>query len=95
MKDTGILNKVMHDAMKAPIPIPYPRVRHNQPLTFGQLGITMIILAAGLFIAFMVFVGEFCTKRRARSDPEQKEQRTVGVVREQGHQEIIFPGGTL
>ena len=58
LKDTGILSKLKDDVMNPPTPIPLPKVRHNQPLILKQLGITMIILALGLFIASLVFVGE-------------------------------------
>ena len=58
LKDTGILSKLKDDVMNPPTPIPLPKVRHNQPLILKQLGITMIILALGLFIATLVFVGE-------------------------------------
>ena len=73
LKDTGILNKLKYDVMNPPIPIPDPVVRDKKPLILRQLGITMIIIAAGLFIALMVFFGEFCKKRRIERVPQQKE----------------------
>ena len=50
--------------MKQPVPIPLAKVRLNQPLILRQLGIILIILAAGLSIAFAVFLGELLTNRR-------------------------------
>ena len=60
LKDTGILDKLKHDVMNPPIPIPDPRVRYREPLILRQLGIVMIILVAGLIVALIVFAGEFC-----------------------------------
>ena len=64
LRDTGILNKLKYDVMNPPMPIPPPKVRHNQPLILGQLGITMIIIAVGLFIAILVFLGEIWLNRK-------------------------------
>ena len=64
LKDTGILKKLKDDVMNPPMPILRPKVRHNQPLILRQLGITMIILVVGLFIAILAFVGELCSNRR-------------------------------
>ena len=64
LKDTGMLSKLKNDVMKPPIAIPLPKVRQNQPLIMKQLGITIIILATGLFIAFLVFLKEIWTNRK-------------------------------
>ena len=74
LKDTGILNKLKYDAMNPPVPIPDPVVRDKKPLILRQLGITMIMIAVGLFIALMVFIGEFCKKRRPGCLPESKQR---------------------
>ena len=63
LKDTGILSKLKDDVMNPPTPIPLPKVRHNQPLILRQLGITMIILALGLFIATLVFLREITASK--------------------------------
>ena len=79
LKDTGILNKLKYDVMNPPIPIPIPRVRDKEPLILRQLGITMIILAVGLFIALTVFIGELCMKRRTKQK-QQSELSERNVV---------------
>ena len=58
LRDTGILEKVKYDVMNPPHQIPDPRVRHNQPLNLGQLGIIMIIMVVGAFISIIVFLVE-------------------------------------
>ena len=68
LRDTGILNKLKYDVMNPPMPIPPPNVRHNQPLILGQLGITMISIAVGLFIAILVFLGELWLKRKNKME---------------------------
>ena len=66
LKDTGILNKLKDDVINRPMPIPLPKLRHNQPLILRQLGITMIILAIGLFISLLAFLGEFWINKKKR-----------------------------
>ena len=67
LKDMGILRKLKDDVMSPPLPIPHLKVRLNQPLILRQLGITFIILAAGLSLAFVIFLGELWTKRKKAS----------------------------
>ena len=64
LKDTGLLTKLKNDAINLPKAIPLPRVRHNQPHILRQLGVTVIILAIGLFIAILAFLGEFWSNRK-------------------------------
>ena len=63
LKDMGILSKLKDDVMSPPLPIPQPKVRHNQPLILRQLGITMILLAVGLLIAILIFLKELWSSR--------------------------------
>ena len=58
LQDTGILKKLRDDELNAPIPIPDLKVRVNQPLTFHQIGIALVVLAVGLCIATTTFVAE-------------------------------------
>ena len=74
LKDTGILNKLKQDVLNPPIPIPLPMVRDKEPLILKQLGITMIILAVGLFIALMAFLMELGMKRRTSPAQKQNQQ---------------------
>ena len=67
LKDTGILDKLKHDIMNPPIPIPDPTVRHKQPLILRQLGIIMIILIVGLATATLAFFIELCKRPKSRN----------------------------
>ena len=73
LKDTGILSKLKDDVINPPMPIPLPKVRQNQPLILRQLGITMIILAAGLFISILMFLKELWTSRKKTDEIEHFE----------------------
>ena len=62
LKDTGILERVKYEVFRPGIQNPDPRVRRNQPLILKQLGIIMIVLAVGLFVATIVFLLELSKK---------------------------------
>ena len=63
LKDTRILDKIQYDVFKPGIQNPQPRVRHNKPLILQQLGIIMIILLVGMFIASLAFLVELIKKQ--------------------------------
>ena len=63
LHDTGILNRLQHDILFSLIHIPQPKMRHKEPLTIYQLGITMILLLVGIIISILVFTFELTTKR--------------------------------
>ena len=65
LRDTGILDKIKNDVMNPPFPIPDPKVRYKKPLILRQLGIIMITLIAGLFIATISFLVEHIKKPNA------------------------------
>ena len=65
LRDTGNLDKIKSDVMNPPTPIPDPRVRYNQPLILRQLGIIMITLVVGMFIALIAFLVEHTKKPNA------------------------------
>ena len=73
LKDTGILERVKYDVFNPAIPIPDPRVRYNQPLILRQLGIVMIILVVGLFIATIVFLVELLKKPKLNNAPKAED----------------------
>ena len=58
LRDTGILHRVKDDIMTPPIPIPDPKLRHNQPLILSQLSMIMVTLVVGLVIGTTAFVVE-------------------------------------
>ena len=72
LKDTGILEKVKYDVMNPPIPVPKAMVRQNQPLILRQLGIIMIILVVGLFIATIVFLLELLKKPELKNASKEE-----------------------
>ena len=72
LKDTGTLEKVKYDFLNRVIRIPDPKVRHNQPLILKQLGIIMIILVVGLFIATIVFLLELLKKPKLKNASKEK-----------------------
>ena len=73
LSDTGILERIKYDVLKPGIQIPDPRVRHNQPLILRQLGIIMIVLVVGLFIATIAFMVEFLRKHKLNKELEVKD----------------------
>ena len=58
--------------MSPPIPVPKAIVRQNQPLILRQLGIIMIILVVGLFIATIVFLLELLKKPKLKNASKEK-----------------------
>ena len=57
-----MLNKMRDDELNAPVHVPDPKVRVNEPLTLYQVGIAFIVAAAGLVIALLSFLLELCNK---------------------------------
>ena len=76
LKDTGILDRVTYEIMTPAIPIPLPKLRHNQPLILSQLSMIMIILVVGLVIGTLAFVVELLKK------PEERIGRQIRVGEE-------------
>ena len=70
LRDTGVLNKLRNDVLNPAIPIPYPKVRHNEPLNNWQLGIIMIIYLVGMLISIMAFVGEILNAKEKQPKSE-------------------------
>ena len=73
LKDTGILERVKYDIFRPGIQIPDPRVRRNQPLILKQLGIIMIVLVVGLFMATIVFLVELPGKQKLKKATKVKD----------------------
>ena len=82
LRDTGILERLKYDIVRPPLPIPYPRVRRDQPLIISQLGIVMIVLAAGLGLSIVVLLGELVKGRgkKAFNKPEERKPMTLMEV---------------
>ena len=62
-----------YDVMNPPIHVPKAMVRQNQPLILRQLGIIMIILVVGLFIATIVFLVELLKKPKLNNATKAEE----------------------
>ena len=73
LRDTGILNKLWHDELNAPLHIPDPKVRINEPLDLYQVGIAFILVAGGLIVALLGFLVELCCKSRWYKKGEKKQ----------------------
>ena len=70
LRDTGILSKLRALELDAPVAIPYPKVRVDQPLNFYQLGSAFLAFIMGLIISIAVFLAELKLKRRKVHAPE-------------------------
>ena len=64
-----MLNKLRNEVLNPAIPIPDPKVRHNQPLNNWQLGIIMIIYLVGAMISILAFLAELLKIRETRPKP--------------------------
>ena len=81
LRDTGILEKLKDDIIRAPFSIPLPNVRHDQPLIMSQLGIVMIMLAAGLGLSFPVFLCELMRGRGKKTFNEVEERKNLTLTK--------------
>ena len=70
LRDTGILNKLWNDELNAPVHVPDPKVRINEPLNLYQVGIAFMVVAGGLVLALLGFLLEICcsSKRIKKGD---------------------------
>ena len=73
LRDTGILNKLWDDELNAPVHIPDPKVRINEPLDLYQVGIAFMLVAGGLIVALLGFLMELCCKSRWNKKGEKKQ----------------------
>ena len=73
LRDTGILNKLWHDELNAPLHIPDPKVRINEPLILDQVGIAFMLVAGGLIVAILGILMELCYKSRWDKKGEKKQ----------------------
>ena len=60
--------------------MPYPKVRRNQPLIMSQLGIVMIVLAAGLVVSFPVFLLELMKGRGKKTSNKLEERKHMSLM---------------
>ena len=62
MHSAGLFNKIKEDVTRGRPEVPPPRYRVNQPLNLTQLAGATTILAIGLQLAIMAFLGELFRK---------------------------------
>ena len=58
LQDTGILIKLRDDELRAPNPIPLPKVKLNKSLGMSQLAMVFLLAAAGIVSSITVFIVE-------------------------------------
>ena len=74
LRDSGILNMLYDHALNAPVMIPYPKVRVNQPLNLYQLGTAFMVVAGGLVLGILAFLAELFFLSRVASKRKDSEE---------------------
>ena len=67
LQDTGILKKLKDDELRAPIPIPLPKVKLNQPLSISQLAMAFFLAATGAVISISAFLVELLKGQKGKT----------------------------
>ena len=73
LRDTGVLNKLWNDELNAPVHIPDPKLRIDEPLDLYQVGIAFMLVAGGLIVALLGFLMEQVCKSRWNKKGEKKQ----------------------
>ena len=80
LRDTGVLAKMKEDELDAPIPIPDPKIKVEEAINVEQVGIAIAIYSVGMTLSLFFFMGELCTKKRAKKgDNKQREPRKANL----------------
>ena len=66
LRDTGILGRLRDLELDAPVAIPYPQVRVDQPLNLYQLGSAFLAFIMGIAVSTTAFLTELTLKRRIK-----------------------------
>ena len=66
LRDTGVLAKLTDDELNAPVPIPDPKLRIDQPISIKELGIAFAGYSVGMALALFYIIWELCTNRKSR-----------------------------
>ena len=64
LRDTGILTRLRALELDAPVAIPYPQMRVDQPLNLDQLGSAFLAFALGLAVSILTFLTEESVMKR-------------------------------
>ena len=60
LQEAGILKKFYSDELSPPVKVPLPRYKFDQPIDLSMMLTPLIFMAAGLFLALLTFIGEYC-----------------------------------
>ena len=80
LRDTGILERLKYDIVRPPFHKPYPKARRDRPLIISQLGIVMIVLAVGLGLSLLVFLGELMIGRGKKTLNKEEESKHMTLA---------------
>ena len=85
LQNTGILDKLFNRVLDPPPFQPLPKLRVNEPLNLDQLGTAAMVMAAGMIISSIVFLGELCCRNpeihEVKDRDKRKIQRLDGTIR--------------
>ena len=76
LQNTGILDKLFNRVLNPPFEIPLPTVRIDEPLNMDQLGTAAMVMAAGMIISSVVFLGELCCGSPEVVDSENDKEKS-------------------
>ena len=79
LQDTGILKKLRDDELKAPNPIPLPKVKFNQPLSFFQLATAFLLMAVGTLMSLSIFFMEMLNSPNDKAEGAKSQKITSGI----------------
>ena len=79
LQDTGILIKLRDDELKAPNPIPRPKVKFNQPLSISQLATGFLLMTTGMLISISVFFAEFLNRPNYKAKGTKPHKVALGI----------------
>ena len=89
LRDMGILERLKYDITRPPHAKPYPKFWRDKPLIISQLGIVMIILAAGLGLSFPVFLCELMRGRGKKMFNEVEDRKNLTLTKDE-HLTVTF-----
>ena len=89
-----ILDRLKYVVVRPPLLKPYPKIRRDKPLIMSQLGIVMMVLAAGLVMSIPLFLIELI-KGRGKKTLSETEERKHLTLAEIEHLTLQLYGRTL
>ena len=63
LQEAGILKKFYYDELNAPVHVPLPRYKIDQPIDLTMMITPFIFISVSLFLALLAFIGEYCGGR--------------------------------